>query len=327
MSGPRVVIGVPLFGHAQYLPEALETLLAQTFDDLALVLCDDGSNDDTLAVATRYAERDGRIHLEANERRLGLAGNWRRAFERARTLHPGAEYFAWGSDHDAWHPRFLAELVSALDARPEAVVAFPHNVRVDAGGTILRGPWNGRGTEGLCNPATRVRAACDRMVPGDMIYGLMRMRSLAHTRFRSVLVPDRLLLSELAMQGEFVEVPRILWHRRFKHPVTAARQRASLFAGPAPSWTLLPWWMPHAAALLGGALAGPPLPGVPRSRRVHLSAIVVRREALMHLRGRVNFSVNRIAQQLDAPRNPAVGMALRSAQELRHRAARSRAAS
>lgn len=319
MSTPRVVVGVPLFRHADYLPQALETLLGQTLREVAFVLCDDRSPDDSVAVAARYAQSDPRIHLEINERRLGLVANWWRTFELARRLHPDAEYFVWGSDHDAWHPRFLTEVVAALDARPGAVLAFPRNVRVDADGSVLRKPWTDRGTDGLQEPVARVRAACDRMVPGDMVYGVVRAETMARTRFRPVLVPDRLLLSELAMLGEFVEVPQVLWHRRFKHPVTAARQRASLFGSRAPWWTRLPWWVPHAACLTASALKGPAFPGLSRGRRLLLGAVVVRKEAAMHLRGQVSFTANWLTHELDRPRNRIVGAVLRAAQLLLRR--------
>ena len=71
MNPPRVVIGATLYNHAAELPEALESILTQTYRDFALVLVDDASTDDTPAIAQRYAETDDRVCYERNERRLG----------------------------------------------------------------------------------------------------------------------------------------------------------------------------------------------------------------------------------------------------------------
>ena len=52
---PRVIIGSPLFNHAKDFPEAIESILSQTFTDFALVLVDDCSTDETPAIAREYA--------------------------------------------------------------------------------------------------------------------------------------------------------------------------------------------------------------------------------------------------------------------------------
>ena len=41
-----------------------------------------------------------------------MVRNWRKCFERARQEYPRSEYFAWVSDHDFWHPRWLEMLVA-----------------------------------------------------------------------------------------------------------------------------------------------------------------------------------------------------------------------
>ena len=75
-----------------------------------------------------------------------------------------------------------------------------------------------------------------------------------------MLVPDRLLLSELALAGEFAQVERVLWHRRFAGLARLDRQRRAFWPeGRAPRYARLPWWLTHAGlvawerALLGRA--------------------------------------------------------------------------
>jgi hypothetical protein len=96
------------------------------------------------------------------------------------------------------------------------------------------------------------------MVAGDLVYGLFRAAALRGRPFyRPVLVPDRLLLSELALAGAFAQAGELLWHRRFVGLADLDRQRRAFWPdGGAPAVTRLPWWLQHplAAARAGGRL-------------------------------------------------------------------------
>jgi glycosyltransferase involved in cell wall biosynthesis len=246
---PRAVFGIPVYTGEAHLEEAVASLLGQRGEELALVLVDDASEDATPELGRALAARDTRVTYESNKQRLGLVGNWRRAFELARERYPQAEFFAWGSDHDAWHPRWLRALVDALDAEPEALLAYPLTARVSGDGDLTQLPWT-FDTIDQADPRRRVLGAAGGMVAGDMVYGLFRAPALeAAGPFPRAVMPDRLLLAELAFQGRFVQVPEALWFRRMELRPTVARQRRSLFGGSAPASARLPWWLVHAAAL------------------------------------------------------------------------------
>jgi glycosyltransferase involved in cell wall biosynthesis len=242
---PRVVIAAPLYGQAGPLREALASLLSQTFEDFRLVLVDDRSQDETVDVVRALA--DPRVELHVNERRLGMLGNTNRAWAMSRAAYPDATYWALGSDHDVWAPTWLERLVEALDARPQAVLAYPRTRRVDAAGRTVAESWS-FSTEGIADPRARLRHALSRMVSGDMIYGLFRAQALdRHGFYRPVLAPDRLLLSELALDGEFVQVPEVLWSRRYVNRGLLSRQRAAFWPDRRPPLAAhLPWWTVHA---------------------------------------------------------------------------------
>lgn len=270
----RVVFGVPLYNGARHLREAVETLLAQGGDELALVLVDDASSDDTARIAAGYAEADPRVSFHRTPQRLGLVGAWRLALETALAEHPEAEYFAWGSDHDAWHPRWLSALAGALDRDPRAVLAYPRSVRMGEHGEQLRPqpPWR-FDTAGVSDPRDRLRRFSRDGVAGDMVYGLFRAAPLATRGFPRALSPDRLLLAELTVVGEFHQVPEILWHRRYVAPVSARRQRRTLFVGRPPLSSRAPWPITHFALLAGRLVfAGAPDASVGRLRGLRLAA-------------------------------------------------------
>jgi glycosyltransferase involved in cell wall biosynthesis len=275
VTGPGpvdVVFGIPIYRPGRHLREAFESLLAQTLEGIAFVVADDGSDDEAVAIIRSYSRSDPRLSYHRNERRLGLVGNWRRAFELARSLHPGARYFAWGSDHDAWHPRWAERLVAELETCSQAVLAYPRNCLIAEDGSMLRAPWS-FDTEGIGDTRKRMKAACRGMLPGEMVYGLYRADALARGGvLRPVLLPDRLLLTELSLQGELRQVPEILWYRRRTGRPSLRRQRATLFQGGPPPYALLPWWLVHAGAL-GWILGVRGAEGMNRSTGLRLAAV------------------------------------------------------
>ncbi len=250
--GPRVVLGMTLYNNAGHLPEAIESLLAQTCGDFMLVLLDDASVDETEQVARGYATRDARVRYARHASRQAMVATWREVAERAARECPSAEYFAWVSDHDRWHPRWLERLLAELDADASTVLAYPITRRIGSDGVELdKGPrlFDTADREGL---AARWSHFCRQGVgAGDMVYGLMRIDALFKAGiFRRVLRPDRLLVAELALYGRFRQVPEVLWFRRESAGTSVDRQRHSLvLAGDQPRWFGAPPWFQHAVAL------------------------------------------------------------------------------
>jgi GT2 family glycosyltransferase len=273
-AGPRVVFGVPIYNPGESLVEALETLLAQTYRDYAIVVVDDSTTDEAGLVVDHYAAGQRDIIYEHNRERLGMAGNWRRAFTLANERFGGFELFAWGSDHDVWHPRWLEVLVNALDADPGAVLAYPLSWRIGDDGDVFRA--SGRfDTAAIEAPGSRLTAVIDGMAAGTMVYGLYRAHALARAGvFLNFLAPDRLLLTELSLYGPFVQVPETLWYRRYRHEVSDERQRRALFAGKPPRSSHLPWRLVHAAVLMRRLVVqGVGRPEIGRARGARLAAL------------------------------------------------------
>ena len=68
---PRVSLGMPVYNGAKYLALAIEAILAQTFTDFELIICDNASTDGTQEICERYRDRDARIRYERNARQHG----------------------------------------------------------------------------------------------------------------------------------------------------------------------------------------------------------------------------------------------------------------
>jgi glycosyltransferase involved in cell wall biosynthesis len=251
MTQPRIVLGMPAYNRPDALPQVLESLLLQTSQDFALVIVDDRPTPEVRAVVDRYAARFPHLHYEPNPVRLGMVGNWRKAFERGRQLYPGSDYFAWVSDHDVWHPRWLEVLSAELDANPRLVLAYPQMQRVFA--THRRAIRRGFDTVGMTSPLARVRSVSTstRMTAGNCIYGLFRTRALERAGvFRPVLAPDRQVLVELLLFGEFKHVAETLWYREVAGAFSYGRQRQMFFPTHVPLHTYLPANLQHFGVLL-----------------------------------------------------------------------------
>ena len=115
MTAPRVTVAMPVYNGAKTLPRAISSVLSQTSNDFELLVIDDGSSDESIAVIERF--RDPRIRLLVHEQNRGLAATRNHLVEQSR-----GDYTAW-LDQDDWaHPERIAVQVKALDAAPSAVI-------------------------------------------------------------------------------------------------------------------------------------------------------------------------------------------------------------
>jgi glycosyltransferase involved in cell wall biosynthesis len=272
-SSATVGIGLPSYNGSAYVEEAIESLRAQTYSHFVLACSDDASTDGAPEILARYAREDERILVRRSPTRLGLVKNWLSAFRLAREASPSMRYFAWASDHDVWHPRWLEHLVAELEDHPEAVLAYPLDIGIDAAGEKFREPWRFQ-TAGIPFLGPRFVTATWGMKAGNMVYGLYRVDALERCGvFRPVIVPDRLLLTELAIIGEFRQVDEVLWSRRYpgrKMPIRA-RQRQTFFPDGPPPYANLPWPLVHGAVLAWSVgVKGSTRPEVGRARALLL---------------------------------------------------------
>ena len=116
-SQPLVSVIMGAFNCADTLPSAIESILRQTYTNLELVVCDDGSSDATLEVARACAARDRRVVVIQNESNLGLAATLNRCLDVAR-----GELVARMDGDDLCDPTRIRRQVDALASSPEVSV-------------------------------------------------------------------------------------------------------------------------------------------------------------------------------------------------------------
>ena len=231
---PTVSIGLPVRNGAEHVADAIESILAQTFTDLELIISDNASTDATPSICAGYAARDSRVRYHRHERDLGAAGNFNFVFRQS-----AGKYFKWAAHDDIILPTFLERCHAALEAAPDAVLCQSLVRIVDernAGGELYDhtafGTDRPRQSDRLAG-RLRARRCMD-------VFGLIRKDALRGTALIADHVgADRTLLIELALRGRFVGVPEVLFLNR-DHPGRFTRRVLSLRAQAM-------WYAPHGA--------------------------------------------------------------------------------
>jgi len=116
---PKISVLIPTYNYARFLPEAIESVLAQDFQDFELLVVDDASSDNTAEVVRPFCARDARVRFAVNSSNLGMVNNWNQCLEQAR-----GEYikFLFGDDK-LFHPQALSKLLALMSAHPSAALA------------------------------------------------------------------------------------------------------------------------------------------------------------------------------------------------------------
>ncbi|MFL6278621.1 MAG: glycosyltransferase family 2 protein [Vicinamibacterales bacterium] len=109
---PTVSVIMPAYNVAPYLPDAIESVLSQTFRDLELIIVDDGSPDSTFDIASDFARRDSRVRvLRQKNRGISSARN------HAMRVALGSLFAILDSD-DMWSPSYLERQLAILANNP-----------------------------------------------------------------------------------------------------------------------------------------------------------------------------------------------------------------
>lgn len=213
---PRLSIGLPVYNGEQYLSEALDALLGQSYEDFELIISDNASTDATEEISRRYVTQDARVRYIRQPRNIGCAPNHNVVVEEAR-----GELFKWASHDDLYARDLLQRSVEALDEHPHVVLAHSWTAMIDSAGNI---------TQAIEYPlATASPRAPERFCSmlfgegGDDDGGIIRTDVLRRTPLvDSYHHADRTIVAELALHGPFYQVPDWLYFRR-DHPDRAER--------------------------------------------------------------------------------------------------------
>lgn len=206
---PRVSIGLPVYNGENFIRDAIDSILAQSYDDFELIISDNASTDRTREICEEYAAHDRRIRYYRNSENLGAAKNFNRTFE----LSTG-EYFKWAAHDDIIAPTFIEKCVEVLDSDSSVVLCHSKTEFIDESGRLISVSTE-RLAFGARRPHERFREMALLKHGCFQAFGVMRTTTLRQTPgIGRYTASDRVLLAELALHGRFFEVPEHLFARR-----------------------------------------------------------------------------------------------------------------
>jgi glycosyltransferase involved in cell wall biosynthesis len=126
---PAVSVVIPAYNNADYVEDAIESVLAQTCTDYELVIADHSSSDDTAVRIAKYADHPRVRVLDPTPAGGGALANWNRVSREAR-----GEYLKLLCGDDLLEPVALERQVEALVAHPSAVLVASRRRLIDANG-------------------------------------------------------------------------------------------------------------------------------------------------------------------------------------------------
>jgi glycosyltransferase involved in cell wall biosynthesis len=209
---PALSVGLAVRNGGRGVRRCVESILAQDFTDLELVICDNVSDDDTVETLEAYARVDRRIRIAVNDVNIGIHENMWRVLKASR----GA-FFRWISADDWLEPGCLSACVRALENRSDAIGVTTWFTIHTAEGHTRREEYRGEFPTSA-DPARRFERMLWFFHAGDAkydpIYGLYRRDSLVRTLgIRPSERIDWLLSAELALSGPIIHVEQCFANR------------------------------------------------------------------------------------------------------------------
>lgn len=129
---PLISIVLPTYNGSRYLREAIDSCLAQTYQNWELIVVDDCSTDVTPDIVAEYVKRDPRITSIRHETNKKLPQALNTGHEAAR-----GEYLTWTSDDNRFLPPAIEEMVRFLQEHPAVGIVYTDCVLIDDTGRYI----------------------------------------------------------------------------------------------------------------------------------------------------------------------------------------------
>ncbi|MET1051296.1 MAG: glycosyltransferase [Mycetocola sp.] len=230
---PLVSLVIPAYNNADYLAETMDSVLAQTYPNLEVIVADHSSTDTTRAVAERYSA-DPRVTILSTPAGGGALRNWNRVSEQAT-----GRYLKLVCGDDVLEPTIVDKQVTAMEANPGAVLVASKRDIIDANGTPV---VKGRGLAGLAGRHPGTDAIRRTVREGTNIFGepacvLVDRETLEAAGWWDSRWPyliDETTYAQVLLRGDFIGLDESLAGFRVSHSqwsVRLAKQQSDQAAG------------------------------------------------------------------------------------------------
>jgi len=202
---PLVSIAIPTMNRRHDLPTSIGSILNQNYQNIEIIISDNGSTDDTPAYCRELAEEDSRVRYLRHEQNIGFMANWNFVLQQAE-----GKYFMWLGDDDWIEAGTISKYVDFLETHPDYSLAS---------GTILY--WQ----EGVCireekglsfsaeKPISRSISYYSKVIDGALVYGLCRTKAAQRIEQENGIGPDWHFVAAMAFQGKIKQFNTLAYNK------------------------------------------------------------------------------------------------------------------
>lgn len=210
---PKVSIVLPCYNGASLLGESIESCINQTYKDWELIIINDCSTDNTLAVAMGFAKKDERIHVYTNTKNSKLPASLNNGFRKAT-----GEYWTWTSDDNIMHPEMLKTMVAYLDKHVDVGMVVSNSYVIDEEGNLIG--------ENYVPSDLQSRMMLNNYVGASFMYRRECAQLVGEYREDLFLVEDYEFFLRMSFCCKFAVIPDFLYYYRDNpNSLTATRQK------------------------------------------------------------------------------------------------------
>jgi glycosyltransferase involved in cell wall biosynthesis len=206
-SLPLVSIGMPIRNGASTLVVALESVLAQDYQNLEILISDNCSTDETQAICLKYAQKDKRIKYYKQEGLLTSLENFRYVLDNV-----GGDFFMWAADDDWRESGYISKLLGGMRDKPEVILSFGDvyiTDDLDKDGEKKSFPFDSQNKSVLARMRKSAHIQCYH------IYGVWRTHLLRGIPFNEISWwPDMPIMIAASSLGEFKYVEGVKFKYR-----------------------------------------------------------------------------------------------------------------
>jgi len=225
-NGPLVSIGLPVYNGENYLQTTLNALLEQSYNNIQIIVSDNGSDDKTQKICQRTLAKDKRVKYYRSEVNRGATHN----FEKVLELSSG-KYFMWCGHDDLYRPDFIKRCVSKLEEDGSVDFCSTSLCFIDESGEYIE-PFQ----EGFDNPDLSYGDLPARLGRWwsrrgwYAIYSLYRLDVIKKVNIKNVYGGDVVLITDLLIRGHLgAKLDDCLFlYRQYSNKTEIDRHKASV---------------------------------------------------------------------------------------------------
>lgn len=201
-----VSVVLATYNGERYLEEQLQSILAQSYANLEIIISDDNSGDSTISLVKSYACKDSRIKLLTNPKQIGIVPNFLNALKSAT-----GNYICFSDQDDYWEREKVKTLVELIEQNNQNMLAYS-DLGICDQGLGIRSPsfWRSSGIrplQGCCDERILIR----NLTPGcSMLFRGEVKKKLETSSIHPPFMHDHLAFALSSAIGRVVFTPQPL---------------------------------------------------------------------------------------------------------------------